>query len=127
MVSPSDKWTDTEHGYERGETSVTVRKMNRVAFEDGDRMAGDVFSVTVWRGPERHEEIAAYEEPKRAWELANLLTHLIDETSPVMMQLTGESGSPLPRDLTDKDPEDVLRDALGYNEMLLDRALESDS
>jgi len=124
MVSPSQAWDDLDSGYEKGDVRIIVGQTEGW----GGDSTWEGYTVSVWDGPAGYEsitEIASYEDPRKAWELANLLTHYIDEMGPSLMRLEDPTeGEVLPRDLDERDPEEMLRDVLGYNDFHLDRVLE---
>ncbi|WP_128478096.1 hypothetical protein [Halorussus pelagicus] len=130
MVSPNDTWEETEHGYENGDTSVIVSEVEGRIINDGQRKSFTGYEVQIWEGPAGYAsptEIATYEEPRPAWELANLLTRLYG-TYPanLLMGLEGPEGDSLPRGLADRDPAQLLRDVLGYEASYVDEALGDD-
>ncbi|GAA3865752.1 hypothetical protein [Haloarcula argentinensis] len=131
MTSPAEGWEDTERGYEQGDTSVTVGEVKLTQYRNGDRTEYNGYQVRVWIGKPGYaspEEIATYEEPRKAWELANILTHYLSAYNSKLdlSNITDgfESGEHLPPDgVAEREPEELLRDALGHHEFRLDEVL----
>lgn len=130
MVSPANSWEEIENGYRSGDTSILVSEVEGRIVEDGQHTRFTGYEVQVWEGPAGYAsptEIATYEEPRPAWELANLLTRLYG-TYPanLLMTLENPERGSLPRGLAERDPEQLLRDVLGYEASYVDEALGSD-
>jgi hypothetical protein len=126
MVSPAESWDDIESGYENGNTKVVVSQVEGRIVKDGTQTEYTGYCVNIWDGPpgyERHRDVATYEDPRPAWELANLLTRLYEERPELKMALDKPEGDDLPRGVAERDPEQLLRDVLGYEEYLVDEAL----
>lgn len=131
MVSPSDNWEEREDGYELGDTSVLVQEIEGRYSEGGEMTEYTGYSVIVYMGPTGHaspQEIATYESPREAWELAHILTHYFDEWNSKLdlnNLHNGQDGGEVlpPRGLAERDPEQLLRDGLGHYEYKLDEVL----
>lgn len=129
MVSPSDSWDDTEHGYETGDASITVSEVSGTMWDDGEKTDISGYQVRVTVGTAGYatpKEIATYEDPKKAWEMANILTHYVEEwgRSGIGDLQGGMNGVAVPPEgLAEREPKKVLKDALAYNDFRIDDCL----
>jgi len=72
------------------------------------------------------QEIVTYEEPGQAWEMANLLTYYVEEWGkPGIGDLQGGMNGVAvpPEGLAEREPKQVLKDALDYNDFRIDDCL----
>jgi len=131
MVSPASNWEDTENGLKNGDTRITVDKVEGEHWSEGKRTEFEGYSIIVWMGPSGYaspEEIATYKNPRPAWELAHILTRYFDKHSSKLdlSKLTNGSmeGENLPPNgIAEREPEQLVRDALGEYEFRLDEVL----
>mgnify|MGYP000064841345 FL=1 len=133
MVSPAGGWEDTKHGYENDDVAITVREIRGSDWGDDRSVNFTRWQVQVRRGPPGYaqiEDLAEYDEPRPAWELAHMLTHLFDEYGDdrVIMSLTDPEKGDRPERSesgpTEADPETHLRNCLGDDDHLLDAVPE---
>lgn len=127
MVSPAEEWNELENGYENNNITITVTRIQGSEWEDGRSVNFERWQVRVRRGASGYgqvDEIAEYDEPRPAWELAHMLTHLFEEydSNRVLLTLTDPEKGQRPTGIgpTDNDPETHLRNCLGYEEHMLD-------
>ncbi|KOX92829.1 hypothetical protein AMS69_10245 [Haloarcula rubripromontorii] len=128
MVSPSYSWDETDYGYELDNKRISVDEMKMERWDTGERIETTAFNVQVRIGTPGYaspKDVLAYEDPKPAWEAANILTHFLEEWGKMgLSELQNTpSGDSLPTGLAEDDPIDLFEASLGYNDFKLKRAL----
>jgi hypothetical protein len=130
MVRPAPDWGDTDDGFQRDTARIVVSESEYTVVRSGEQQSITGYAVRAWdteSGLEGRTEVATFEDARAAWEFANLLTHYFSERSVEggleALQDDSQGIALPPRGLTDRDPETLLRDALGEAEHHLDAAL----
>ncbi|MFC7232819.1 hypothetical protein ACFQMM_18380 [Saliphagus sp. GCM10025308] len=143
MVSHHATWEDTEDGYKNGEIGVFVTPTHAVSKDRVDyaRVRDTEADTTVYSvsfrtgiesGYERRKPLVDFEDPRTAWEYANLATHYIEHAHIAEFAVLELQGRGTPTDqnwipdgvVADMAAEAVMRKMLGRHESQLDDALE---
>lgn len=127
MVRPAPDWRDTEDGFQKDTARIVVSESEYTVVRGGEQQSITGYAIRVWdseSGLDGRTEVATYETARAAWNFANLLTHVFSDRSVEdgldTLQDDSEGIALPPRGLTDRDPESLLRDALGEAEHELD-------
>lgn len=142
MVRAHPEWSDREHGYEHGDTIVSVdpayvehgasATLRRVGIEP---TAANAFAVSVdyGGGYGGHEHLASFGDRTDAWEFAHAVTwYLAAQNGTVRCAVDAVTGTADPHDdswtpdgvIEDLDPVEVLRKMAGYRSQALEDELE---
>lgn len=142
MVSSHPNWEDTEDGYKNGSVGVFVHP-SFVRSGDGFHSASvgvpesdaNAYSVSfrsgLGTGYGTHKSLVDFEDPRTAWEYANLVTHYIENAGGHEFAISELQGQSDPTEnnwtpdgiVTDLDAEETMRKMLGHYEFRLDDAL----
>ncbi|ELZ21635.1 MULTISPECIES: hypothetical protein [Natrinema] len=142
MVSPHPNWVDAEDGYKNGSIGVFVHPAfiragdgvysSSVGVPESDANAYSVsFRSGLGTGYGSHKSLVDFEDPRTAWEYANLATHFFEEAPTTEFAVSRLQGiSDLMEDnwtpdgvVSDMGAEEVMRKMLGHYEFQLDDAL----
>lgn len=144
MVSAHESWEDIEDGYKNGNHGVFVEpafiesgggvRTARVGVADTDANAYTVsFHSGLESGSGTQKSIVDFEDPRTAWEYANLTTHFLEDAPDPEVAVPRLQGISDPTEdnwtpdgiVTDLDAETVMRKLLGHSEFRLDDALSN--
>ncbi|MWV41053.1 hypothetical protein [Natrialba sp. INN-245] len=144
MVSPHDNWEDVEDGYRNGNIGVFVEPAyiedeggvlySRVGVTESDTNAYLVsYQSGLETGYGSHKELINFEDPRAAWEYANLVTHYLEYGSDEDLSISELQGRSDPTEdtwhpkgvVSEMRAEEVMRKMLGHYEFRLNDALKA--
>lgn len=138
MVSPADGWKDVDNGYVSGSTRVLVEPIHHEVTENSEftssvpESEANAYAVSIVDGSSghgTHRTLVEIQDPRTAWEVANLCTHYLNERP--AMDLTGLKYDPAHNSepekirgvVTDLTPEEIMKALLGYDIQAIDHLL----